>query len=86
MGNRVGVRRKRSDPATTPARLRNADQERERPRSKAAGLAVSVCGATVRPCGSKSRKAGAKKQKVSNSDARESSAVPSGQRREDVKL
>ncbi|NEO57443.1 MAG: hypothetical protein F6K54_32840 [Okeania sp. SIO3B5] len=26
---RVGVRRKRSDPATTPARLRNADQERE---------------------------------------------------------
>ncbi|WP_287287741.1 hypothetical protein [Okeania sp. SIO2B9] len=27
---RVGVRRKRSDPATTPARLRNADQERER--------------------------------------------------------
>ncbi|NEP04767.1 hypothetical protein [Okeania sp. SIO2B9] len=26
---RVGDRRKRSDPATTPARLRNADQERE---------------------------------------------------------
>ncbi|MDY7008160.1 MAG: RNA-guided endonuclease TnpB family protein [Cyanobacteriota bacterium] len=41
----------------------------------AAGLAVSVCGATVRPEGSKSRKAGAKKQKVSNSDARESRAV-----------
>ena len=41
----------------------------------AAGLAVSVCGATVRPSESKSRKAGAKKQKVSNSDARESRAV-----------
>ncbi len=41
----------------------------------AAGLAVSVCGATVRPEGSKSQKAGAKKQKVSNSDARESRAV-----------
>ncbi|NEQ77258.1 MAG: IS200/IS605 family element transposase accessory protein TnpB [Okeania sp. SIO2C9] len=41
----------------------------------AAGLAVSVCGATVRPSGSKSRRAGAKKQKISNSDARESRAV-----------
>ncbi len=41
----------------------------------AAGLAVSVCGATVRPSGNKSPKAGAKKQKVSNSDARESRAV-----------
>ncbi|WP_366557621.1 zinc ribbon domain-containing protein [Okeania sp. SIO1I7] len=74
MGTRVGVRRKRSDPATTPARLRNADQQRERPRSKAAGLAVSApvahggnpqdrAGLSVerafRPCGSKSRKAGA---------------------------
>jgi putative transposase len=29
----------------------------------AAGLAVSVCGATIRPEESKSRKAGAKKQK-----------------------
>ncbi|NEP06108.1 MAG: hypothetical protein F6K34_15530 [Okeania sp. SIO4D6] len=29
MRPRVGDRRKRSDPATTPARLRNADQERE---------------------------------------------------------
>ncbi|GFZ95496.1 transposase [Okeania sp. KiyG1] len=51
----------------------------------AAGLAVSVCGATVRPEESKSRKAGAKKQKVSNSDARESRAVTQVQRREDVK-
>ncbi|NES04956.1 MAG: transposase [Okeania sp. SIO2F4] len=42
MGTRVGVRRKRSDPAPPTARLRNADQERERPRSKAAGLAVSA--------------------------------------------
>ncbi|NET24282.1 RNA-guided endonuclease TnpB family protein [Okeania sp. SIO1I7] len=41
----------------------------------AAGLAVSVCGATVRPSESKSPKAGALKQKVSNSDARESRAV-----------
>ncbi|GGA33928.1 RNA-guided endonuclease TnpB family protein [Okeania sp. KiyG1] len=41
----------------------------------AAGLAVSVCGATVRPEGSKSRKAGAKKQKAPNSNARESHAV-----------
>ncbi|NET45958.1 RNA-guided endonuclease TnpB family protein [Okeania sp. SIO2B3] len=41
----------------------------------AAGLAVSVCGATVRPSGSKSRKAGAMKQKAPNSDARESRAV-----------
>ncbi|GGA41395.1 RNA-guided endonuclease TnpB family protein [Okeania sp. KiyG1] len=45
MGTRVGVRRKRSDPAPPTARLRNADQEREHPRSKAAGGAVSVCGA-----------------------------------------
>ncbi|MGD1703502.1 RNA-guided endonuclease InsQ/TnpB family protein [Dapis sp. BLCC M229] len=41
----------------------------------AAGLAVSVCGATVRPEGSKSRKAGALKQKAPNSDAGESRAV-----------
>ncbi len=41
----------------------------------AAGLAVSVCGATVRPSGSKSRKASALKQKAPNSDARESRAV-----------
>ena len=41
----------------------------------AAGLAVSVCGATVRPEGSKSRKAGAKKQKAPNSDVKESRAV-----------
>ncbi|NET27011.1 RNA-guided endonuclease TnpB family protein [Okeania sp. SIO1I7] len=41
----------------------------------AAGLAVSVCGATVRPEESKSRKAGAKKQKAPNSDVRESRAV-----------
>ncbi|NES68060.1 MAG: hypothetical protein F6K24_23865, partial [Okeania sp. SIO2D1] len=62
----------------------NADQERERPRSKAAGGAVSVCGATVRPEESKSRKAGALKQKAPNSDARESRAVTQVQRREDV--
>ncbi len=41
----------------------------------AAGLAVSVCGATVRPEESKSRKAGALKQKAPNSDAWESRAV-----------
>ncbi|NEP85429.1 MAG: IS200/IS605 family element transposase accessory protein TnpB [Okeania sp. SIO2C2] len=41
----------------------------------AAGLAVSVCGATVRPEETKSRKAGAKKQKTPNSDVRESRAV-----------
>ncbi|MDY7002575.1 MAG: RNA-guided endonuclease TnpB family protein [Cyanobacteriota bacterium] len=41
----------------------------------AAGLAVSVCGATVRPEESKSRKAGAMKQKAPNSDVRESRAV-----------
>ncbi len=41
----------------------------------AAGLAVSVCGATVRPEGSKSPKAGAMKQKAPNSDVKESSAV-----------
>ena len=41
----------------------------------AAGLAVSVCGATVRPEGSKSRKAGAMKQKAPNSDARGPRAV-----------
>ncbi|NEP80373.1 MAG: IS200/IS605 family element transposase accessory protein TnpB [Okeania sp. SIO3B3] len=41
----------------------------------AAGLAVSVCGATVRPSESKSRKAGALKQKVPNSDVKESRAV-----------
>ncbi|MGD1699316.1 RNA-guided endonuclease InsQ/TnpB family protein [Dapis sp. BLCC M229] len=41
----------------------------------AAGLAVSVCGATVRPEERKSRKAGAMKQKTPNSDARESRAV-----------
>ena len=42
----------------------------------AAGLAVSVCGATVRPKGNKSQKAGAMKQKAPNSDARESRALP----------
>ncbi len=41
----------------------------------AAGLAVSVCGATVRPEESKSQKAGAMKQKAPNSDVRESRAV-----------
>ncbi len=41
----------------------------------AAGLAVSVCGATVRPEESKSRKAGAKKQKAPTSDVRESCPV-----------
>ncbi|NEP03618.1 MAG: IS200/IS605 family element transposase accessory protein TnpB [Okeania sp. SIO2G4] len=41
----------------------------------AAGLAVSVCGATVRPEGSKPRKAGAMKQKAPNSDVKESRAV-----------
>ncbi|NER07857.1 MAG: IS200/IS605 family element transposase accessory protein TnpB, partial [Okeania sp. SIO3C4] len=41
----------------------------------AAGLAVSVCGATVRPERSKSRKAGALKQKAPNSNGRESRAV-----------
>ncbi len=41
----------------------------------AAGLAVSVCGATLRPEGSKSRRAGATKQKAPTSDARESRAV-----------
>ena len=41
----------------------------------AAGLAVSVCGATVRPEGSKSRKAGALKQKAPNSNAGEFRAV-----------
>ncbi|NEN92820.1 MAG: IS200/IS605 family element transposase accessory protein TnpB [Okeania sp. SIO3H1] len=41
----------------------------------AAGLAVSVCGATVRPSESKSPKAGAKKQKAPNSDVKESRAV-----------
>ncbi|NEO54074.1 MAG: IS200/IS605 family element transposase accessory protein TnpB [Okeania sp. SIO3B5] len=41
----------------------------------AAGLAVSVCGATVRPEGIKSPKAGAKKQKAPNSDVKESRAV-----------
>ncbi|GGA17470.1 RNA-guided endonuclease TnpB family protein [Okeania sp. KiyG1] len=45
------------------------------PTKKAAGLAVSVCGATIRPSGSKSRKAGAKKQKAPNSDVKESHAV-----------
>ena len=43
----------------------------------AAGLAVSVCGATVRPEENKSRKAGAMKQKAPNSNARESRAVSS---------
>ncbi len=41
----------------------------------AAGLAVSVCGATVRPEESKSRQAGAMKQKAPNSDVRESRPV-----------
>ncbi|NEN93869.1 MAG: IS200/IS605 family element transposase accessory protein TnpB [Okeania sp. SIO3H1] len=41
----------------------------------AAGLAVSVCGATVRPSGSKSSKASAMKQKAPNSNGRESRAV-----------
>ncbi len=41
----------------------------------AAGLAVSVCGATVRPEESKSRQAGDMKQKAPTSDARESRAV-----------
>ncbi len=58
----------------------------------AAGLAVSVCGATVRPEGSKSQKAGAmlaqllckRQQKAPNSDVRESRAVTHVQRREDV--
>ena len=45
------------------------------PTKKAAGLAVSVCGATVRPEGSKSRKAGAMKQKAPSSDVKESRAV-----------
>ncbi|NET17228.1 MAG: transposase, partial [Okeania sp. SIO1H6] len=45
------------------------------PTKKAAGLAVSVCGATVRPERSKSRKAGAMKQKAPNSDVKESRAV-----------
>ncbi|WP_370495614.1 hypothetical protein [Trichodesmium erythraeum] len=43
----------------------------------AAGLAVSVCGATVKPEENKSRKAGAMKQKLPNSNARESRAVSS---------
>ncbi|GGA21967.1 hypothetical protein CYANOKiyG1_37030 [Okeania sp. KiyG1] len=51
----------------------------------AAGLAVSVCGATVRPEGSKSRRAGAMKQKAPSSDVKESRAVTQVQRREDVK-
>ncbi|MDJ0518432.1 MAG: RNA-guided endonuclease TnpB family protein [Trichodesmium sp. MO_231.B1] len=54
---------------------RVGDRRKGTPTKKAAGLAVSVCGATVRPSGNKSPKAGAKKQKVSNSDARESRAV-----------
>ncbi|MDJ0519576.1 MAG: RNA-guided endonuclease TnpB family protein [Trichodesmium sp. MO_231.B1] len=41
----------------------------------AAGLAVSVCGATVRPEGSKSPRAGAMKQKAPISNVRESRAV-----------
>ena len=41
----------------------------------AAGLAVSVCGATVRPEGSKSRKAGPLKQKAPNSNFGESRPV-----------
>ena len=41
----------------------------------AAGLAVSVCGATVRPFESKSQKASAKKQKAPNSNVKESRAV-----------
>ncbi|GGA12498.1 hypothetical protein CYANOKiyG1_25670 [Okeania sp. KiyG1] len=64
------------------------------PTKKAAGLAVSVCGATVRPSGSKSQKAGAmlaqllrrRKQKAPNSDVKESRAVTQVQRREDVNL
>ena len=54
---------------------RVGDRRKGTPTKKAAGLAVSVCGATVRPEGSKSRKAGAMKQKAPNSDARKSRAV-----------
>ncbi|MDJ0515749.1 MAG: hypothetical protein QNJ74_05585, partial [Trichodesmium sp. MO_231.B1] len=42
---------------------------------KAAGLAVSVCGATVRPKRGSALEAGAMKQKVPISDVRESRAV-----------
>ncbi|WP_375339373.1 zinc ribbon domain-containing protein [Okeania hirsuta] len=41
----------------------------------AAGLAVSVCGATVRSEGNKSQRTGAMRQKTPNSNARESRAV-----------
>ncbi|NES79408.1 MULTISPECIES: RNA-guided endonuclease TnpB family protein [Okeania] len=54
---------------------RVGDRRKGTPTKKAAGLAVSVCGATVRPEGSKSRKAGAMKQKAPNSDVKESRAV-----------
>ncbi|MDJ0553986.1 MAG: RNA-guided endonuclease TnpB family protein [Microcoleaceae cyanobacterium MO_207.B10] len=43
---------------------RVADRRKGTPTKKAAGLAVSVCGATVRPSESKSRQAGALKQKA----------------------
>ena len=54
-------------------------------KNKAAGLAVSVCGATVRPERGSASEAGALKQKAPISDVRESRAVTQVQRREDVK-
>ncbi len=60
---------------------------------KAAGLAVSVCGATVRPERGSALEAGAmlaqllckRQQKAPISDVRESRVVAQAQRREDVK-
>ncbi|GGA50634.1 transposase [Okeania sp. KiyG1] len=54
---------------------RVGDRRKGTPTKKAAGLAVSVCGATVRPEESKSWKAGAMKQKAPTSNARESRAI-----------
>ncbi len=53
--------------------------------NKAAGLAVSVCGATVRPERGSALEAGAMRQKAPNSDVRKSRAVTQVQGREDVK-
>ncbi|WP_240039131.1 MULTISPECIES: RNA-guided endonuclease InsQ/TnpB family protein [Okeania] len=71
---------------------RVGDRRKGTPTKKAAGLAVSICGATVRPEGSKSRKAGAmlaqllrrRKQKAPINDEGGISPCLVEQRREDV--
>ncbi|WP_293124629.1 zinc ribbon domain-containing protein [Okeania sp. SIO1I7] len=76
MGTHVGVRRKRSDPATTPVRLRNADSCEGTPTLEGCGRSsVSLWSAPLDHLRINIGRRVRQKQKVSNSDARESRAV-----------